>query len=481
MNNNLAGIPVPVISINLNPDSPSKVTVDALKKELADIGLTCKHTEPENLAGYIREVVNGFTNGKVQSLKFFEYKGLKQNDYGTCDTSLLEISDVVHDITDIRGNWTPQDNVPRKTQLAAIGYPDHFDKLAATGFFAGHSSGQTYMGIGTVSALKTQFANISANISATMVKGLDKETMEAVFVNTIKPVDPESKDYKPGRQNRSIFILENYNDKTKECDALGVVNVEWNIVINNYRRKSKEGGDYNTYNLDIKVRTVLYNDLASVDADFARLQALLKDKMFFTNALAIPVPSPIHLFDSLPPETSDTFAQGIPLDQTASDYMDVIILHQGDLQNVGCLDNTKSDASTVYSKSITSGFTFTAGQKVSISMKFSLDALIAKSELSVGLEISFTEQWNNSQTETLSFSVPAGKKAFLYQGYVGSSILRFNIPKMTYKYIEHAKFLSNLVVTTNTALEGNPAKITLKRSPLIAGKEGKLPLWLRLK
>jgi hypothetical protein len=73
------------------------------------------------------------------------------------------------------------------------------------------------------------------------------------------------------------------------------------------------------------------------------------------------------------------------------------------------------------------------------------------------------------------YTVRAGKIAFLYQGYVGSSILRFNIKEVSFQYIEHARFCSNLVVTSKEALEGIPARITMKR-PVMAAVNGKLPL-----
>jgi hypothetical protein len=473
----VTGIPIPTIPVSLGTDSPSKVLPEDLKKELTAIGLTCPDSNVDKLDGYIQDVVHEFVEGAVQSFGFFEYEGIDAASYGVCDTSCLELEDVINNL-DIHGNWVPTDTPPRKSEIVAIGYPDHFDKLLATGFFSGQKSGQSYSGIGTVKALRDQFVRIADNVSATLVNKLDAAAMEAAFVNTIKAVDPSSSNYVPGWQNRSICIIENYNPAMKECDGLGVLNVQWYIKVNNY--KEKKGGGGQTYDLTVVVRAVLYGSLEDVDADFRRLTAFAKDKLFFLNTFAIPVPSPIQLFDTLPVADENAFIHGIPLEQNNGDYMDVIILYKGDLQNIGCLDNTKSDCSTTYSKSVTSGFTFTAGQKISVGMKFSLDALIAKSELTVGLEISFSEQWNNSQTETLSFSVPAGKRAFLYQGYVGSSILRFSLTDYTYEYVEHAEFLSNLVVTSSTALEGIPARATLNRSPLTVGKNGKLPLWLRI-
>lgn len=470
------GIPVPTIPVNLLQDEPSKVDPNELQKELNQIGLTCAHTLPKNLEQYIQETVNTFKDGVVQSYGFFEFSGLSSNEYKAIDTCSVGLNDIAADLSDIHGNWKPSDTPPYKAELSAIGFPAHFDALLASGYFSGTKTENNYSGTeSTVDAIKSQFSELAVNIASTMVGGLDKDTMQATFDKIIAPV-PESDDYDSGDQNRSIYLLENYNPASHECDALGVINVEWHLKISSYKDKKKKK---HRYSLDITARNVLYNDINTLEADYQRVITMLKDKMFFKNAMAIPVPSNIEIFDTLPPANAATFNLGLPLEQQSSDYVDVIILSHADLQNIGSIDNTSSDCASSYSKSVTKGFTFSMGQKISSEFTYSLDAIISKASIKVGLELSFNEQWNSSVVETVTFNVPAGKKAFFYQGYTMANILRMNCKSCTFSYVSNAKMLSPTVVTSNIPLEGTVA-VEHKRSILKSNANGDKPLWLKM-
>jgi hypothetical protein len=131
----------------------------------------------------------------------------------------------------------------------------------------------------------------------------------------------------------------------------------------------------------------------------------------------------------------------------------VIVLYSPDLDNIGCIDNTNSDASSTYSISLTKGFTFTTSQSFSLELSFEASAEIVKAGIKIGFNLTFTEQWSTSTTETIQFSVPSGKQAFTYQGYLLSAILRYNPADNTYKYTEYGKLKTNIVTTTRTAIE----------------------------
>jgi len=55
----------------------------------------------------------------------------------------------------------------------------------------------------------------------------------------------------------------------------------------------------------------------------------------------------------------------------------------------------------------------------------------------------------------VSFGVPAGQKAFLYQGTLRSRILRYDPAKDSYRYQEEASFLTTIF---DTLKEPIPAK-----------------------
>jgi hypothetical protein len=96
---------------------------------------------------------------------------------------------------------------------------------------------------------------------------------------------------------------------------------------------------------------------------------------------------------------------------------------ESDVQNIGSIDNTNSATTTTYSSSVTS------------------------------LSISFMEQWSSSQTTEFSFSVPGGKRAFTYQGYLLSKILRYDPSTDNYTYLsEVARFVTNILSTSEVPL-----------------------------
>jgi len=81
--------------------------------------------------------------------------------------------------------------------------------------------------------------------------------------------------------------------------------------------------------------------------------------------------------------------------------------------------------------------------------------VFAKASFEFSFSISFTEQYSTSSTETVSFGVPAGQKAFLYQGTLRSRILRYDPAKDSYRYQEEASFLTTIF---DTLKEPIPAK-----------------------
>jgi hypothetical protein len=473
------------IPINLVAQDASKVTPQDLKTELDALYLRCPDTEIDKLQGYINAVRDRLPpEGGLTAIGFSEYKaGFSAEDYGTLDTTALTAEDITTEL-EIQGPWKPTDFPPCSGELEVIGFPPHFDLLLQrnTPPFGGHKGEQKSSGIGTVESLKNLFTSIAYTISGQFVSELDKASMEAAFVKTIDAATLPTDTDLDIEANRSIKITTPpYRDKNGQMcvNGFGVCNVSWKLHVDNYKRKSKDGGNYNQYNLTVTVRAVTYTDEETAQHDAEYVTTLLKDKLFFANPLSIPVPTHIDVFPSLPPECADTYQQGLPLETGGGDYCDVIILYHAGLNNIGCLDNTDSDCTAGYSRSITSGFTFSTGHKLNTGMNFSVEAGIVSAGVTVDFEISFNEQWNTSQTEALTFTVPGGSAAYLYQGYIGSAVLRHDLNTNTYSYTDYATFQSNLVVTSATRLNKADLTTVMKRSPSAVGANGKLPLWRR--
>ena len=428
--------------MSLTKADPTPLTVDALKKQLTDIGLTCPDSAKDKLEEYIREVKGQLPAGAVET-----YRILKPAD--DADAAIPGLATQLAEAS--VGNWEPDDTgFGYGPVLEFIQYPTHFDWLYANrpGFTGIKNDPPTYTGrYDTVDAVKQMFATVATDASATLVKGLDKSSLESVLSNAIAPLnDNNATNYNPGPDSRVIFLVENYNPSTEEADGIGVLTVSWELTIKDYKEKKKNPQHDTT--LTVHCRSVLYSTVEAMNADYLAAETHFKENAF----LAIPRPSTkVKIFDARPPADADTFKQSLPKIATENE-LQVIVLYAPNLQNVGCIDNTNSDTTTDYSKSVTSGFTFSTTQTLSVEASFEASAEVVKAGLTVGFSISFTEQWSKETTETMSFSVPPGKKAFTYQGYLMAQILSFDADTGRYTYKDTARFVTNILASSPVPL-----------------------------
>lgn len=164
---------------------------------------------------------------------------------------------------------------------------------------------------------------------------------------------------------------------------------------------------------------------------------------------------PVKIFNILPEATADTFKQSL-IFQSTSKERKALVFYAPDLQNIGCIDNTGSEGSAEYAKSVTTGFelssTVTLSQEAGAEANFE----IMKASLKVTFSISFTAQYSKSTTETMTFSVPAGKKAFNYQGYMYTTVIVHNVGTAEYSYDNSTRgtFFTNVLATSPNPLVG---------------------------
>lgn len=167
-------------------------------------------------------------------------------------------------------------------------------------------------------------------------------------------------------------------------------------------------------------------------------------------------PTKVTIFDKKPEPGREAFEQGVPLSPEQENSRRAIILFEPNLQHIGSIDNTDSPASTTYAKSVTSGFTFTMSQGIDYTISLEASVDVVKVNESVSFNLTFTEQWSKSTTETFEFSVPAGKKAFTYQGYILAATME-NTGTNDYHWVsggEQGRFLTNVLRTTSIPLMG---------------------------
>lgn len=431
-------IPRQKIPVQLIPATPTPVTVTGVKQQLDDIGLNCALAAEDLLEEYIKEVEARLPNGGSQT-----YQILKP----TKDPS-LRVAGLVGDYEQSSiGNWEPDSTgLGYAPQLEYIQYETHFDWLLGNqpGFTGVVNNPPEYKGrYGSVDAIKEMFINVAINASATLIKGLDKSSMESVLSNAIAPLtDKNAQNYNPGPQSRVIFLVENYDPNSGNADAVGVLTLWWDLKIVDYKEKKKSPVHDTT--LTVRTRSVLYSSVETMTADYLAARTHFKENAF----LAIPPKkTKVQIFTARPAPTEDTFLKSLPKVAT-QEKLQAIVMFAPDLQLIGSIDNTNSEVTTTYEKSVTSGFTFTMGQELSISANFEADVVVAKVGGSIGLSFTFTEEWSSSTTESMSFEVPAGKKAFTYQGYLMAQILEYDASSGTYTYKEAARLLSNVLATS---------------------------------
>ncbi len=436
-------IPQKTIKIDLDAATPTALTPEELKTQLANIGLTCEYTDPAQLKQFIEEVEDRIPNGAIQTYSILK-PAAKGEDVleGLMDD--LAVSSV--------GNWKPSSTaIGYAPELEYIVYQEHFDWLRANRpSFTGTADSENFkQRYDSVESIKTAFANLATTASSALVKGLDKGSIESVFSNAISPLnDAEAKDYDK-KDSRVIFLVENYDPNTKEADGVGVLGVDWHLVIKDYKKKKKALQHDTT--LDVTARAVLYSSIAAMNADLAAAQAHFKGKSFGGRGYllgGIPAKdTTVKIFDTRPPADADTFRKSLPLVAT-SQKAEVIVLFAPDLQNIGSIDNTRSKATSTYAKSVTTGFSFSSTQEISIGAEFEAGIVLAKGKVTVGFSISFTEQYSKETSETISFAVPPGALAYTYQGTLQSQVLEYDPATDQYSYQAESRFLSPIIATT---------------------------------
>lgn len=167
--------------------------------------------------------------------------------------------------------------------------------------------------------------------------------------------------------------------------------------------------------------------------------------------MAFPGPG-LKIFDTKPPASEDTFRHSIPV-HAEENMASAAVLYTPDLQILGSIDNTASDAETMWSRSVTTGFTFTAEVSISVSTSLEVNVEFVKAGVTVTSTLTLSSQWSREVTETMQFSVPGRKMVFFYQGFIWSDILNFdpNTQQYTWKDAD-ARCLTNVLATRDTPI-----------------------------
>ena len=182
----------------------------------------------------------------------------------------------------------------------------------------------------------------------------------------------------------------------------------------------------------------------------------------------MPFPPPksdkLQIFDTQPAATNTTFQAGVLATSTQQESLS-IIMFSPNLQMIASLDNTNSSSTSTYETSVSTGFTFSTTQSISITEEVGVNIEVVTEKTSVTFALSFTEQWTTTRTTTMSFTCPPGKKSFVYQGTLMSKILHFDPATATYSWSgSTAKALTQILVTRDTPIGNAPSNSVSIRS-----------------
>jgi len=444
-----------------DPNKISTVSAATLGPQLNSIGLTCDITKPQQLQPIIDN-----TEAHLPAVGQGEFFAVHNTD--VLMAALKKGSPTAfQDSQDATSPWEPSATaLGYSADLALISA--HFDDLKAnyTGFVGYKGAEPTARGqFASVDAIRNLFVQVALNSSASVVTGIDKVSLNVVLSNAISPLQDSTDNYDK-TDSRFCCLLLNYNPATGDADGVGFVSLQWRLQISDYKRKTKNGGDTHNTILDITAWSCVYDNIDVLNAQVAwvkqrvpKLYALIK---------SIPPKYQFKVFNELPPASEEAFESGLPLESTVA-QLSSIVLYSADLASLGCLTNTSSSASSSYSIATTSGFTYEMTQKIGSEVSMEAGVIFAKASVKISLELSFTEQWNRSQTETITFEVPAGQQAFIYKGILRSRIITFDPQTNAYTWGATGTFYTNNIVSSKVPLTGDPA-YTVSRPPPITPK-----------
>lgn len=447
------------IPIALNSCQATPLRPEELTRQLNNLGLNCDETYGKKLKRNIEDVTSRIGIGKLATFGIYK-------DGGSLEKEQLP-NDILSDICSENalsallarryektadGSWTEGSTGKYTPKLLVLQQIDNYNYLKANAAdfpYAEKPTDTIRKNLSTVEAIKEMFVEAATTCTAATVQGIDKEALDATFSNALVGLNESvfTSDYDVSN-NRVITLLDNYDPASRNCDGIGVVTCDWRLQIQNYKEKKKEP-KHETI-LTIGARSLLYRDTDSLDKHYAMLMARNKGALCLLSK-SIPVISKIKVYDTLPPANMDTFVNSLPC-KTDTEYADVMVFYSSDLQKEGYIDNTQSSAETTYTKSLTSGFMTQNTVGISAEINFEINAQVVKVGAKVGFNVSMTDQWSKSQTETISFRIPAGKRAFLYQVTMLCARLRLNSKTGKYSYIEYGKFLTDTYKTSENPL-----------------------------
>lgn len=283
----------------LRPASPSLLTPPTLRTQLEAVGLNCAEITDASLEADIQEVKAVLPQGVVQSyviaapLSSPAVPASKRAIYMVAVADIRSERALLEPMVDVAtGNWEPDVSAQGYNKIFyVIANESHFNWLydnRATNHFTGvKNEPPAYTGYySNAEAIKKLFVQVCLTASSTLVQGLDRSTMEAVLWNIIQPMDDSQLANYDQPDSRIILLVQDYDPSTQTAEGVGFVYMNWHLKVQDYKRKTKHGGDTHDTYLLVKAGANLYFDYAMCD-DYK----LVCDHFGISNRERCPVPT----------------------------------------------------------------------------------------------------------------------------------------------------------------------------------------------
>lgn len=331
------------VYVSCTPGTPAQLTREMLSEKLHNVGLNCEYTTPEAAGKLMNEVCGALEKGNNQSFCILEKPDtdalilcIAKSSQGIARESLWQCSD-----SEIASSWIPGSTaLGYIAELTGVIHEKSYQWLKENFIdFAGHETGpvsRTQQDT-TVDAIRDFFGDTLATLAASIVGNLDVDDMKAVCTRMLPELHEQQDTYRD-KNSFLIFLLENYNPGKEEADGIGVITLDWELTVENYRKNKKQCPKHDAV-IRLSARSVVYDDIQILEKHYRAVSSITGglQKMHRLKQNRQPV-----VYSELPPLTEELLTEGIPLASTGNTVKS-LILYGPEKKQIRRLNNADSD------------------------------------------------------------------------------------------------------------------------------------------
>ncbi|MBF0110400.1 MAG: hypothetical protein HQL76_14630 [Magnetococcales bacterium] len=257
--------PLPGFQLSLKKATPTPFNDVTLRTQLENVGLNCAELTPSTLQNYVNQVHSQIPGGEIQSFAILAPSD--DQEARSCmmtGAARLQTNNMPAYTQVATGDWTASDFADNYgPELQVIQNKPHFqwlfDNSGANGFTG--QFGNPIIKTGyykNADAIKELFIDSAVAASSVLVAGLNKQSIQAVMTTVINPMtQSDLSNYKLDNKSRVILLVQMSGS---EYIGLGVLTLDYSLNIQDYKRKTKDGGDTHKTDLSMSARAVLYSE-----------------------------------------------------------------------------------------------------------------------------------------------------------------------------------------------------------------------------